>query len=405
MKKIFTRHLSSKFMNVEVIVDNVWKHRNWLETDLGRKLKHNQDPENFEFSLMTYNILSQDLISNFKELYYHCSSSSLNWTHRGERICKELKEANPDIICLQEVNFKHYHQYYKPFLTNQGYSGLYKKKTGLRKDGCALYYKTNKFTLSKSVELEFYRKDLNYLLNRDNVAIIGVLSPKRFKNKKPYSKLILATTHLLFNPNRGDIKLAQLRLLLAELDRVVSLYAKANQDSQLSVILCGDMNTQPNSPLYKFITDGYINPLGHRCGDLAGQLEGIGNGYIIRESDLKLNGIDCKSKYILKSQREPSENKKSIQNEQDVNSENQICHSFNFASVYPSHDSNGLSYVTTHHRFASCVVDYIFYTKSNSLKLLGYRELFNSAQMKEIRSLPNECFGSDHFSLFAKFLL
>ena len=32
-------------------------------------------------------------------------------------------------------------------------------------------------------------------------------------------RLCVATTHLLFNPKRGDIKLAQLAVLLAELDR------------------------------------------------------------------------------------------------------------------------------------------------------------------------------------------
>ena len=32
-------------------------------------------------------------------------------------------------------------------------------------------------------------------------------------------RLCVATTHMLFNPKRGDIKLAQLAVLLAELDR------------------------------------------------------------------------------------------------------------------------------------------------------------------------------------------
>ena len=37
---------------------------------------------------------------------------------------------------------------------------------------------------------------------------------------KQHSPILVATTHLLYNPKRTDIRLAQSALLLAELDRV-----------------------------------------------------------------------------------------------------------------------------------------------------------------------------------------
>uniref|UniRef100_T1KI68 Endonuclease/exonuclease/phosphatase domain-containing protein n=2 Tax=Tetranychus urticae TaxID=32264 RepID=T1KI68_TETUR len=51
------------------------------------------------------------------------------------------------------------------------------------------------------------------------------------------------------------------------------------------------------------------------------------------------------------------------------------------------------------------MVDYIFYTKSSNLKLLGYQRLLNSNQIDRIGFLPNNFLGSDHLSLHAKFLL
>jgi mRNA deadenylase 3'-5' endonuclease subunit Ccr4 len=35
----------------------------------------------------------------------------------------------------------------------------------------------------------------------------------------PDDKIVVANTHLLFNPRRGDIKLAQFMVLMAEIDK------------------------------------------------------------------------------------------------------------------------------------------------------------------------------------------
>jgi protein angel len=49
-------------------------------------------------------------------------------------------------------------------------------------------------------------------LDRDNVAIIAKFEPLR---KSSPTTFCVATTHLLFNPRRHDVKLAQTALLLA----------------------------------------------------------------------------------------------------------------------------------------------------------------------------------------------
>lgn len=95
-----------------------------------------------------------------------------------------------------------------------GYKGIFKKRTNDKEDGCAIYYRAEKFDLKESATVE-YNQPYVRLLNRDNIGIIARLSCK--ENEK---NVVVANTHLLFNPNRHDIKLAQLAMLLAEIDRI-----------------------------------------------------------------------------------------------------------------------------------------------------------------------------------------
>lgn len=62
----------------------------------------------------------------------------------------------------------------------------------------------------------------------------------------------LATTHLLFNPKAGDVKLAQLSCLMAELHQIASTTPDSNKELY-PCILCGDLNCVPNCPLLEFL--------------------------------------------------------------------------------------------------------------------------------------------------------
>ena len=62
----------------------------------------------------------------------------------------------------------------------------------------------------------------------------------------------LATTHLLFNPKAGDVKLAQLSCLIAELHHIAST-TPGNSKELYPCIICGDLNCVPNCPLLEFV--------------------------------------------------------------------------------------------------------------------------------------------------------
>ena len=96
-----------------------------------------------------------------------------------------------------------------------GYKGVFKKRTGDKEDGCAIYYRENKFELKEIVPIEYYQPNVR-VLNRDNVGLIVRLKPTDCPDKN----IVVATTHLLFNPRRHDVKLAQMQVMLAEIERV-----------------------------------------------------------------------------------------------------------------------------------------------------------------------------------------
>lgn len=139
-----------------------------------------------------------------------------------------------------------------------GYTCVYKRRTGTKTDGCATCYRSSCFSEVSVTPLEFYRPDTE-LLDRHNVGIVLLLQPMVTQGSEVKAKgplLCVANTHLLFNPRRGDVKLAQLAIMLAEIHSVVkSCKAK---DKHCNVILCGDFNSVPHMPLYQLITTGEL---------------------------------------------------------------------------------------------------------------------------------------------------
>lgn len=59
-----------------------------------------------------------------------------------------------------------------------------------------------------------------------------------------------------------DVKLAQIQLILAEMDRFsFSGFGKTGENLYLPMILCGDFNTTPYSPVTSLITEGSLRYL------------------------------------------------------------------------------------------------------------------------------------------------
>ena len=53
------------------------------------------------FIVLSYNILSDRLAT--AQMYGYCPTWALNWDTRRDEILKEIRDADADLICLQEV--------------------------------------------------------------------------------------------------------------------------------------------------------------------------------------------------------------------------------------------------------------------------------------------------------------
>ncbi|XP_053553361.1 protein angel homolog 1 [Bombina bombina] len=426
---------------------------------------------NFDFTVLSYNILSQDLVDHNSNLYLHCDPSILCWEYRWQNILQELQHWEADVLCLQEVQENHYKEQVLPSLSALGYSCHYKRRTGRKTDGCCTCYKTHRFTLLSENHVEFFRPGID-LLNRDNVGLVLLLQPRTsdgMQDSSTFLPLCVANTHLLYNPKRGDIKLVQLALLLAEIHKV----SQMPNDSHCPIILCGDMNATPFSPFYRLLRNGVLNYWNLPTWKVSGQEKFCTQPYP-RLLPLPLwpddVGVTDHCQYVLLAKKtteaKPKDilryNRKSLlqlrycecacqrppdlvfikgvtDHEPDPLSEPinldpptvstdflmkslLLQHNLNLTSVY-SHflPAKNRPEVTSFPMGVGNTVDYIFYSaepllegstthgvrfyEDKHLKLLGRLSLLSEDDLWAAQGLPNPFLSSDHLCLLARFSL
>ncbi|XP_055000738.1 protein angel homolog 2 isoform X1 [Sorex araneus] len=378
----------------------------------------------FDFSVMSYNILAQDLLEDNSHLYRHCQRPVLHWSFRFPNILKEIKHFDADVLCLQEVQEDHYGAEIRPSLESLGYHCEYKMRTGQKPDGCAICFKHSKFSLLSANPVEFYRPDVP-LLDRDNVGLVLLLRPKVPRAACPV--VCVANTHLLYNPRRGDIKLTQLAMLLAEMASVA-----AQQDGSFCpIVMCGDFNSVPGSPLYSFIKEGKLDYAGLAIGKVSGQEQSSRGQRVLTIPIWPPNlGISQNCVYegpraqrTEKAGADPTQTElnKSEVVEPAEKSSSSLQHRFSLSSVYSHYTPDtGVPEVTTCHSRSAITVDYIFYstrkedislqpgaevTLVGGLKLLARLSLLTEHDLWTVNGLPNEHNSSDHLPLLAKFRL
>ncbi|CAO2820698.1 unnamed protein product [Amaranthus hypochondriacus] len=208
-------------------------------------------PKAERFVVLSYNILADYLANNHRKLYFHIPRRFMSWEWRKGNILFELRLWSPDIICFQEVD--RFHDL-EDDLRVRGYSGIWKMRTGDPIDGCAIFWRTTRFKLMYEECIEFNKHGM-----RDNVAQICVLESLLPNHKRDQlasslssegsNRVVICNIHVLYNPRRGEIKLGQVRILLEKAQAVSKMWEDA------PVVLCGDFNCTPKSPLYNFISE------------------------------------------------------------------------------------------------------------------------------------------------------
>ena len=388
------------------------------------KLTSNSE-EFFVLRVLSFNILAQYLLETYPFLYKEHDKRALSWNIRRQLLLQEILGTKANIICLQEMQEDHLNEFLVPF-KELGYAYLYKKRTNEKKDGLLFLYRSDQFILLEHVKVELYQSGIE-LLSRDNVGIVAKLAVK----ENPETQLVIATTHLLYNPRRNDVRLGQSQLLLAEIERIAFLENTPMGSKYLPVILTGDFNLEPNSGVYQFITKGsfeyqgkgrnlepteyrtlsnslipprlYITDNCQHFNILRHRLRGNGPSRVMLENsenmNLKGNSSNA-SRYSEVNTDTTDRQIIEVVPEYRV----QFCsgtltHPFHFQSVYNHQQFDGRRECTTH-QDNWITVDYIFYS---DLTPIEKYKLPTAAECATLPTIPNFAVGSDHFCLGATF--
>ncbi|KAJ6672580.1 PROTEIN ANGEL [Salix viminalis] len=213
------------------------------------------------------------------------------------------------------------------------------------------------------------------------------LSTEASKTTSPNRRsLVVGNIHVLFNPNRGDIKLGQVRIFLER------AYKLSQEWGNIPVIIGGDLNSLPQSAIYQFLTASELEILLHDRRNISGQLE-----CPPQQKDLKSRDKNVARSLMYRWSDE--ELRLAAGNDELTH----IQHDLKLYSAYLGvpgsrrlRDNRGEPLATSYHSKFMGTVDYIWHTKG----LVPVRVL-ETLPINILRSagLPNEKWGSDHLAL------
>ena len=70
--------------------------RHWKDSSLGRRHKNKPYP-GMDFTVMSYNVLAQNLIEMNDYLYHHCPQFIMEWEFRKNNLIREMADINSDV--------------------------------------------------------------------------------------------------------------------------------------------------------------------------------------------------------------------------------------------------------------------------------------------------------------------
>ncbi len=178
-------------------------------------------------SCVSWNTLAQCYFSygQFKLRYPHINFSNFTWEKRLTLIREMLMNANPDIICLQEIELATIKQDFIDYL-NDYYS---------------CYHTINKNRKSKIGNLTLWKKSLECI--NTNISSCGI-----FVTLKKNKEFQIVNIHLKAGWSKENERIPQLKSVIKRMDKIPS-------------IICGDFNDQlkHTGALHKILTENHFN--------------------------------------------------------------------------------------------------------------------------------------------------
>nr|XP_009403961.1 PREDICTED: carbon catabolite repressor protein 4 homolog 5 [Musa acuminata subsp. malaccensis] len=333
------------------------------------------------------------------ETYPLSRRECLSWDLRKRRMHKELRSYNPSILCFQEVDkFDDLADLFR----EDGYTGIYKQRTGEATDGCAIFWKEKEFTLLYQEDIEFQKFGL-----RNNVAQLCLLKVSLNQSNDQVDKdagseiepvscrtLLVGNIHVLFNPNRGDIKLGQMRVLLERANTLSKQYGNT------PVVISGDLNSTPKSAICQFLTSNELDILQYDRKNISGQIE-----YPVRQMTYAIQHDRFR---CMASQQKFRWSEEEVCLASGRRGCTRLQNPLTLSSAYRgvpgnlhTRDENGEPLATSCHSKFMGTVDYIWH--SSALVPVGVVDTLTIKVLRRLRGLPSKKWGSDHLALVCKF--
>ncbi|KAK4855940.1 hypothetical protein QYF36_012527 [Acer negundo] len=205
------------------------------------------------FRLVSYNMLAQ---SDIQLPYFsYTPPGCLDWMNRSKATLTLLRELRSDFLCLQELDA---YDFYKTKLETYGYYSVYIQRDGKEPDGCGIFYKHNvaelliEDTIKYNDLLELCHDDDD--LGRDCVGIMGAF---RLRGAPANHVVIVANTHIFWDPWLSHVQFAQAKYLTQRLAEFKTLVSKKFGCVEPSMIVAGDFNSVPNSMVYQYLISSH----------------------------------------------------------------------------------------------------------------------------------------------------
>lgn len=192
------------------------------------------------FSVLSYNLLAYKFTR--AEWYPKTDTEALHPKFRAPRILQEIREINADIVGLQECDMDLFLDYYLPNLKAAGYDVVFKKSSNLKNVNSVLCYKTASFSL-KDTRLINLDEELVKLCESFSRQCEAQLA--RLVHKNTGASLLVANTHLYWNPELEYVKYGQLMKIFEHIEN-----EKRAGDL---IVLVGDLNSLPESNVLKYV--------------------------------------------------------------------------------------------------------------------------------------------------------
>jgi len=215
---------------------------------------------------VTFNVLAEIYTNNTESNAFVLPDWALAWSFRSRCMLRELVAYDADVVCLQELQADHYEEL-KPAFEKLGYASCFKAKTredmgtAGRIDGCATLFREARFRQIEERSLEydavaplFFSDHTNNpqavqarkRLVHGNVALLLLL-----EERVSQRRLLLANTHLFWDPNYADVKLVQALALVRAIER---------RCGDVAVLIGADLNALPESAVYELLSAGCVRP-------------------------------------------------------------------------------------------------------------------------------------------------